>query len=80
MGFSDRHRRGGSNVGASVRGGIFDLNQSAARRQLVLSTLGFLPCRGRAPSERDKCQAKLDIMVDAFIRDGVSGSCRKKSR
>jgi hypothetical protein len=23
----------------------------------------------RAPSERDKCQAKLDIMVDAFIRD-----------
>jgi hypothetical protein len=23
----------------------------------------------RAPSERDKCQAKPDIMVDAFIRD-----------
>jgi hypothetical protein len=23
----------------------------------------------RAPSERDQCQAKLDILVDGFIRD-----------
>lgn len=32
----------------------------------------------RAPSERDQCQAKLDILVDGFMRDDIPafrGAC-----
>jgi len=50
----------------------FDLNQSAALAGfLQYRSCGTVPKAGyrmRAPAERDQCQAKLDLLIEGFMR------------
>jgi hypothetical protein len=58
----------------TLAAGYFDRDQSAAYLQrafLIGRVFRLRGCCMRAPSERDQCQAKLNILVEGFMRDDM---------